>query len=141
MSSSLFDSYSVGSSFYPKVKTVGNSKPFSKLEIGDTIYMYDTLKNKLYTLKVKYSEKSYDGAYRIGIENKSPITYYRWGDGKGDFFITDEGKIYSKYYCTDKDSLLNEIIQEQESLIKDKELEISNRKCLIEQIKKHISIE
>lgn len=138
MSSSLFDSYSFGGAFYPKVKTVGNGKPFSKLEIGDIIYMYDTLKNKVHTLKVKYSEKSYGGAYRIGIENKSPLTYYRWGDGEGDFFITDEGEIYSKYYCTDKESLLNEIIQEQESLIKYKELEISNINCLIERIKKHI---
>ena len=138
MSNSIFDSYSFGGAFYPKVKTVGNSKPFSKLEKGDTVYMYDTLKHKLYTLKVKYSEKSYDGAYRIGIENKSPLTYYRWGDGEGNFFTTDEGKIYSKYYCTDKESLLNAIIQEQESSIKDKELEISNIKGLIEQIKKHI---
>lgn len=141
MSNSIFDSYSFGGAFYPKVKTVGNGKPFSKLEIGDTIYMYDTLKNKLYTLKVKYSEKSYDGAYRIGIANKSPLTYYRWGNREGNFFVTNEGEICSKYYCTDKVSLLNAIIQEQESLIKDKELEISNRKCLIERIKKHICYE
>lgn len=136
MSSSIFDSYTF-CGFYPKVKNVGNGKPFSELVVGDTIYMYDTLKNKLYTLKVKYPEKYYQDGYRIGLVGKSPITYYRYSNGEGNMFVTDKGTIYSKYYGTDKESLLNAIIKEQEALIEDKEKEISNMTWVIERVKKH----